>query len=156
MGTISGCWDLKMNLKAKMYLYVNSTSQRCPNNIIETFMIEDFFHLPPVGHLWCTLSGFSKKFETALMVYSVALRKLIHEKNQKSKILWHWPFKPIDKGYEYFRKTGLSHCAGKPLRPEINRKVWREGTGSYRISWRVRTYRPVLSHALFIRKVQVW
>ncbi len=31
MGTISGCWDLKVNLKAKMYLYVNSTSQRCLN-----------------------------------------------------------------------------------------------------------------------------
>jgi hypothetical protein len=33
MGTISGCWDLKVNLKAKMYLWVNSTSQRCPNKI---------------------------------------------------------------------------------------------------------------------------
>jgi hypothetical protein len=65
-------------------------------------------------------------------------------------------FRPIDKKYAIFRKTGLPRCAGKPLRPEINRKVWREGTGSYRISWRVRTYRPVLSHALFIRKVQVW
>jgi hypothetical protein len=42
MGTISGCWDLKVNLQAKMYLQVNSTSQRCPNKIIKTFMIEDF------------------------------------------------------------------------------------------------------------------
>ena len=44
---------------------------------------------------------------------------------------------------------------GKPQRPEITRKVVREGPGSYRIAWRVRTYRPVLAHALYVRKVQV-
>ncbi len=49
MGTISGCWDLKVNLKAKIYMYVNSTSQRCPNKIFRIFLIEDFFHLPPVS-----------------------------------------------------------------------------------------------------------
>ena len=58
---------LKVNLKAKIYLYVNSTSQRCPNNITKIFLIEDFFHLPAVSrHWWCTLSceylrEFSKK-----------------------------------------------------------------------------------------------
>jgi hypothetical protein len=72
-------------LKAKMYIYVNSTTQRCPNKIIKIFLLEDFFHLP------CTLSReylreFSKKFEMAVMVYSHAWGKLIHEKNQKSKI----------------------------------------------------------------------
>jgi hypothetical protein len=36
MATISGCRHLKVNLKAKIYIYVNSTTQRC------------FFHLPPV------------------------------------------------------------------------------------------------------------
>jgi hypothetical protein len=40
------------------------------------------------------LREFSKKFETALMVYSGAWGKLIHEKNQKQKISWHCPFKP--------------------------------------------------------------
>jgi hypothetical protein len=52
-------------------------------------MIEDFSicHWCQ-GHRWCTLSceylcEFSKKLETALMVYSVAWGKLIHEKNQK-------------------------------------------------------------------------
>ncbi len=49
MGLISGCRYLKVNLKAKMYIYVNSTIQRCPNKIIENFLIEDFFHLPPVS-----------------------------------------------------------------------------------------------------------
>ena len=49
-------------------------------------------------HRWSTFSceylrEFSKKFETALMVYSGAWGKLIHEKNQKSKISWHCPFK---------------------------------------------------------------
>ncbi len=49
-------------------------------------------------HRWQTLSWeylheFSKKFETTLIVYSGAWGKLIHEKNQKSKISWHCPFK---------------------------------------------------------------
>ncbi len=44
-------------------------------------------------HRWCTLScEFSKKFETALLVYSGAWGELIHEKKQKSKISWHCPF----------------------------------------------------------------
>ncbi len=47
--TISGCRHLKVNLKAKMYIYVNSTTQRCPNKIIKIFLLEDFFHLPPVS-----------------------------------------------------------------------------------------------------------
>jgi hypothetical protein len=48
MGLISGCRYLKVNLKAEMDIYVNSTIQRCPNKIIKIFLIEDFFHLPPV------------------------------------------------------------------------------------------------------------
>ncbi len=32
-----------------MYLEVNPTYQRCPNKIIKTYKIEDFFHLPPVS-----------------------------------------------------------------------------------------------------------
>ncbi len=48
-------------------------------------------------HRWCTLSReylreFSKKIEMAVIVYSDAWGKLIHEKNQKSKISWHCPF----------------------------------------------------------------
>jgi hypothetical protein len=73
MGTKSGCWDLKVNLKAKMYLQVNSTSQRCPNKIIK---IVDFFHLPPVSttpgvvHLELGLSlRIFKKFEKSQMVF---------------------------------------------------------------------------------------
>ncbi len=30
-------------------LYVNSTTQRCPNKIIKIFQFEDFCHLPPVS-----------------------------------------------------------------------------------------------------------
>ncbi len=41
----------------------------------------------------------SKKIETALMVYSTAWGKLIHEKNQKSKISLHCPF----NGYPYWK-----------------------------------------------------
>jgi hypothetical protein len=47
--TISGCRHLKVNLKAKIYIYVNSTTKRCKNKIIYIFIIEDFFHLPPVS-----------------------------------------------------------------------------------------------------------
>jgi hypothetical protein len=49
MGLISGCRYLKVNLKAKMCIYVNSTIQRCPNKSLKIFLIEDFFHLPPVS-----------------------------------------------------------------------------------------------------------
>ncbi len=46
---------------------------------------------------WCTFTyeyfrEFSKKFETVWMGYSGAGGKLIHEKNQKQKILWQCPF----------------------------------------------------------------
>ncbi len=34
MGTISGCRHLKVNLKAKIYIYVSSTTQRWQNKII--------------------------------------------------------------------------------------------------------------------------
>jgi hypothetical protein len=35
---VSGCRHLKVNLKAKIYIYVNSTTQRCPNKIIKIFL----------------------------------------------------------------------------------------------------------------------
>jgi len=38
-----------MNLKKKNDLYANSTTQRCPKEIVKIFLIEDFFHLPPVS-----------------------------------------------------------------------------------------------------------
>jgi hypothetical protein len=58
------CLQLRVSLKEKMYLYVNSTTQRCPTNIIKTFLIEDFCQ----RHGRCTLSckylrEFSKKFK---------------------------------------------------------------------------------------------
>ena len=48
MRTVSGCRHFKVILKAKMYIYENSTTLRCPNKIIKIFLLEDFFHLPPV------------------------------------------------------------------------------------------------------------
>jgi hypothetical protein len=70
-----------------------------PWQILKSFLIEDIFHMLPVSttlvvHL--ELEEFSKKFEMALMGYSGALGKLIHEKNLKSKISWHCPFTPLD------------------------------------------------------------
>jgi hypothetical protein len=49
MATISGCRHLKVTSKAKVYIYVNSTTQRCPNKIIKIFLLEGFFHLPSVS-----------------------------------------------------------------------------------------------------------
>jgi hypothetical protein len=50
MEKISGrCRLLKKNLKAKIYIYVNSTTQGCPIKIIKIFLIEDFFHLPQMS-----------------------------------------------------------------------------------------------------------
>ncbi len=43
MRTVSGCRHFKVNLKAKIYIYGNSTTQRCPNKIIKIFLLEDFF-----------------------------------------------------------------------------------------------------------------
>jgi hypothetical protein len=40
MATISGCRHLKVNLKAKIYIHVYSTTQRCPNKIIKIFLLE--------------------------------------------------------------------------------------------------------------------
>ncbi len=49
MGTISGCRHLEVNLKAKIYIYVSSPTQRWPNKTIKIFLIEDVLHLPPVS-----------------------------------------------------------------------------------------------------------
>jgi hypothetical protein len=49
METILGCTLPKVNLNAKIYIYVNSTTQRCPNKIIKIFLIGDFLHLAPVS-----------------------------------------------------------------------------------------------------------
>ncbi len=43
MGTVSDLLHLKVNLKNKIYLYVTSTTQRWPNKIFKTYLIEDFF-----------------------------------------------------------------------------------------------------------------
>ncbi len=71
-----------------------------PIRIVSTFLkICEYIH------------EFSKKFETALMVYSKAWGKLMHEKNQKSKISWHCPFKGTQawhffKYYQGYRLRG--------------------------------------------------
>ncbi len=114
IGTISDYLHLKVKLKEKMYLYVNSTIQRGSNKITKAFLIEDFsicqqcqWHRPLVYLGLRIFPRILEKFEMALMVYSGACGKLIHEKNLKSKISWHCPFKYrklviIDKKANYF------------------------------------------------------
>jgi hypothetical protein len=53
MGTII---KLLPTLKKKMHLYANSTTQRCPKEIMKIFVIEDFFHLPAVVRLQLRIS----------------------------------------------------------------------------------------------------
>ncbi len=40
IGTIADCLHLKVNLKEKISLFVNTFTQRCPNKIIKTFLID--------------------------------------------------------------------------------------------------------------------
>ncbi len=58
MGTISDCWHLKVNLEEKMYLYVNSTTQRCPNKRIKKLFWLKIFYICHwcQRHRWCALS----------------------------------------------------------------------------------------------------
>ena len=79
MGFISGCRYLKVNLKAKIYIYVNSTIQRCSNKIIKIFLIEDFFHLPPVS-------------ATPVVNLELRISPRIFEKirNGPNRTLWGW------------------------------------------------------------------
>jgi hypothetical protein len=99
VATISGCRHLKLSLKANIHMYVNSTTKRCPNKIIKIFLIEDFFHLPwvsltPVVHLEPRMSPrMFKKIRNGRIGTLRCWGKLIHEKNQESKISWHCPFK---------------------------------------------------------------
>jgi hypothetical protein len=44
MGIISDCLHFKIKLKTKIYLYDNSTTQKCPNKTFQTFLFEDFFN----------------------------------------------------------------------------------------------------------------
>jgi hypothetical protein len=70
---------LKVNLKAKIYICVNSTIQRCPNKIIKIFLIEDFSHLPPVS-------------TTSVVNLELRISPRIFEKirNGRNGILWGW------------------------------------------------------------------
>jgi hypothetical protein len=79
MGLISGYRYLKVNLKAKMYICVNSTIQRCPNKIFKIFLIEDFSHLPPVS-------------TTPVVNLELGISPRIFEKfrNGPNGILWGW------------------------------------------------------------------
>ncbi len=58
----------------------------------EFAIVNDTVGVPRVANI---SPNFQKKLETALLVYSGAWGKLIHEKNLKSKISSHYPFKAI-------------------------------------------------------------
>jgi hypothetical protein len=68
-----------VNLKAKIYIYVNSTIQRCPIKIIKIFQVEDFFHLPPVSA--------TPVVNLELRISLPILEKI---RNGPNGILWGW------------------------------------------------------------------
>ncbi len=111
MGTISGCRHLKVNLMAKIDIYVNLLPKGAQTKLFKFFCSKIFSICHRCRwHRWCTLSHeylreFSKKFEMAVIVYSDAWGKLIHEKNQQSKISWHCPFKCIVNSEMYMNNT---------------------------------------------------
>ncbi len=76
-------------------------SKGVPTKLLKFFWLKIFFICHRCQrHRWWTLSceylrKFSKKFEMTLMVYSGAWEKLIHLKNQRSKISCHFPFKSM-------------------------------------------------------------
>jgi hypothetical protein len=70
MGLISGCRYLKVNLKAKIYIYVNSTIQMFLNKIFK------IFHLP-FGHL----------VNLELRISPRIFKKI---RNGPNGILWGW------------------------------------------------------------------
>jgi hypothetical protein len=91
----------KVNLKVKISIYVNSTTQRCSSKIIQIFPIEDFFHLPPVSltpvvHL--EPRKFPRIFEKIRNDRNGILRclgELIHEKTRSQKSPGTVPLNPL-------------------------------------------------------------
>jgi hypothetical protein len=77
----------------------NSTTQRCPKEIMKIFLIEDFCHLPPVSmtlvvHLELRISPqIFEKIRNGPNGITRGGGKLIHVENLKLKISWHCPFK---------------------------------------------------------------
>ncbi len=133
MGIISDYFHLKVNLKRKLYLNINYTTQRCRNKIIKTFLVEDFFHLPSVpmtqvvhielrnGPNWI-LRGIG---ETDSL------------KTPEVKISWHCPFK-CRCGREYhwecegFRfRESLKYPSPQKTQENTNHflKEWRDSSG---------------------------
>jgi hypothetical protein len=67
-----------MNLKKNIYLHANSTTQRCPQERMKIFLIEDFFELRISPRIF-------EKIRKGPNGINTAWRKLIHVENLKSK-----------------------------------------------------------------------
>ncbi len=109
MATITDWLHLKVNLKEKIYQYVYSTTQRCPNKILKTFLIKVFFHLPPpesttpVMHLELQISPwiFEKIWNCPIGILR-GLGKLIYEKNLISKSCVTAPLRLLYSKFKFF------------------------------------------------------
>ncbi len=95
MGTISGCRYLKVNLRQKFINMLTLLFKGVPTKLLKFFWLKIFsFAMTPVVNLELRIC--LRIFEKIRNGPNGILRgwgKLIHEKNQKSKISWHCPFK---------------------------------------------------------------
>jgi hypothetical protein len=79
--------------------YAISTTQRCPKEIMKTFLIEDFFHLPPVStipvvHLELRISPqIFEKIRNGPYGIIRGLGETDLCRKPKAKNSWHCPFK---------------------------------------------------------------
>jgi hypothetical protein len=79
MELISGCRYLKLNLKAKNHIYINSTIQRFPTKLLQFFWLKIFF----ICH-WCQRHHWSTLSCEYLCKFFEKIR------NGPTGILWGW------------------------------------------------------------------
>ncbi len=78
------------DLKEQIYLYVNSTTQRCPNKLIKLFWFKIFCHLP-LGTSAVNISvNFWKNWNALPNGMLRGLGETDSWKNLKSKFFWHF------------------------------------------------------------------
>ncbi len=89
MGTISGCWHLKVRRQKFIYMFPLLPKDD-QTKLLKFFWLNIFSICHRCRwHRWQTLScEYLREFSRILWGWG----KLIHEKNQKQKILWHCPF----------------------------------------------------------------
>jgi hypothetical protein len=126
----------------------------CPKEIMKIFLIEDFFHLPPVFSIChrckryqrCTLScEYLREFFENIWNGPNGITRGLGEtdswKNQKEKISWHWTFKKGPRGKKRGKTWSPHSLKDFLLRAPARVHTWVEGErGS---AWPNQTFPPL-------------